>query len=362
MSATLTVRSVATTPVIAPLARPITTASGRIDRAPLVLIDLETNEGVTGRAYVFAYFPFALKPLDALLRELGSLVAGQPLRPREIEAMLRSRFTLLGGAKNLAAIAIGGLDMAAWDALAVAAGLPLATLLGGAPRPIRAYDSQGMIRPDGAAAAGEAALSHGFEGVKIKIGWPTFAEDLEVVRALRRHLGDRISLMVDYNQSLSVVEATKRCRALDDEGLGWIEEPVRCDDFRGCAEVAGAVETPIQIGENIAGRFELQAAVDAGACDLLMPDPQQIGGVTGWIEAAAIAHAAGKPVSSHIFVEASSHLLTVTPTCNWLEYLDVAAGIVREPVAVRGGMVEARNVPGTGLDWDTAAVARYRVE
>jgi mandelate racemase len=327
-----------------------------------VLVDLATDEGITGRSYAFAYFPLALKPLDALMRGLGEMLVGRPLKPRAIEADLRARFTLLGGARNLAAIAIGAIDMAAWDALAVAHDLPLATMLGGAPRPIRAYDSRGMIRADDAASTAEEVLASGFQGVKVKIGWPTFAEDLAVVRAIRRHLGDDVALMVDYNQSLSVVEATKRCRALDDEGLGWIEEPVRCDDFRGCAEVARAVETPIQIGENIAGRFELKAAIDADACDLLMPDPQQIGGVTGWLDAAALAHAAGKPVSSHIFIEASSHLLAVTPTCNWLEYLDVAAGVVREPLAVRDGSITARDVPGTGLEWDGSAVTRCRAD
>jgi mandelate racemase len=357
----LTIQAVRTTPVVVPLARPISTASGQVDCAPLILIDLETREGVTGRAYLFAYFPFALKPLDALVRELAAMVVGAAVHPQALDAMLRARFTLLGGTRGLAGLAIAGLDMAAWDALAIAAGLPLARMLGAAPKPIRAYNSFGMIRPDGAGEAAEDTVSQGMTGLKIKIGWPTLAEDLAVVRAVRRALPDTCALMVDFNQSLDATSAIIRSRALDQEGVYWIEEPVRCDDFAGSAAVARAVETPIQIGENMAGTFELQTSLAASASDLLMLDVQQIGGVTGWMRGAALAHAAGRAVSSHAFVEISSHLLASTPTCDWLEYFDKAHAILAEPFPVRQGCVSAPDTPGTGLTWDMEAVKRYQI-
>lgn len=359
-NARVTVNAVRTTPVLVPLDPPISTASGRVDRAPLVLIDLETREGVTGRAYCFAYFEWMLKPLDDLLRALGTLIIGDPLEPQPLHARLGARFTLLGGTRGLAGIAIAGIDMAAWDALAIAAGLPLATLLGGAPRPIRAYHSVGMIRPDAAEIVAGQVRASGFTGVKIKIGWPTLAEDLAVVRALRPLLPEACALMVDFNQSLDIVQAIRRSRALDDEGVHWIEEPVRCDDFAGCAAVARAIHTPIQLGENFSGIFDMQHAIAAGASDLLMPDVQQIGGVTGWLRGATLAQAAGAPVSSHTFVEFSSHLLAVTPTCDWLEHLDLASAILAEPLVVRGGTVTASSAPGAGVRWNDDAVARYR--
>ena len=357
----LTIQAVRTTPVIVPLARPIATASGSVENAPLILIDMETREGVTGRAYLFSYFPFALKPLDALVRELAAMTIGADVRPQALDAMLRARFTLLGGTRGLAGIAVAGLEMAAWDALAVAAGLPLARMLGAAPRPIRAYNSFGMIRPDGAEEAAENTVSQGMTGLKIKIGWPTLAEDVAVVRAVRRALPDSCALMVDFNQSLDATAAITRSRALDHEGVHWIEEPVRCDDFSGSASVARAIETPIQIGENMAGTFELQTALGASASDLLMLDVQQIGGVTGWMRGAALAHAAGRPVSSHAFVEFSAHLLAASPTCDWLEYFDKAHAILTEPLPVRQGSVAARETPGAGLAWDLDAVKRYQV-
>jgi mandelate racemase len=258
-------------------------------------------------------------------------------------------------------MAVAGLDMAAWDALAVAAGVPLVALLGGQPRPIAAYNSLGMIPPAEAADAASKTVAAGFKALKIKIGWPTLAEDLAVVRAARKALGDDIALMVDFNQSLTQPEAIRRGRVLDGEGIAWIEEPVRADDFRGAAAVAAQVRTPIQIGENFNGPYEMELALSLGASDLVMPDPQQIGGVTGWLRAAALAQMAGLPCSSHIFIEVSAHLLAVTPTCHYIEYLDVAAPVLAEPLRPVDGMIEARARPGIGLVWNEDAVQRYRV-
>lgn len=356
----LTVQNIRATPVIVPLDRPITTASGQVDRAPLILIDLDTHQGVTGRAYLFAYFPLMLKPLHELVRALSTLLVGDEVRPQTIDAKLHARFTLLGGTRGLAGIAIAGLEMAAWDALAIAAAMPLVQFLGGTPRPIRAYNSLGMIRTSDVDAGVAETVRGGFTGLKIKIGWPTLTEDLAVVRATRRALPANCALMVDFNQSLDVVEAIRRGRALDTEGVHWIEEPVRCDDFVSAARIAEAVDTPIQIGENFAGIHDMQLAFSAAASDLVMPDVQQIGGVNGWLRAAALAQTMGAPLSSHIFMEVSSHLLAVTPTCDWLEYLDLAGRILQQPLTVHQGQITAPTTPGSGLVWNADAVARYQ--
>jgi len=181
------------------------------------------------------------------------------------------------------------------------------------------------------------------------------------VRAARGALGDGIALMVDYNQALGVDEAIARCGALDDEGLEWIEEPVLADDLEGCARVAAATVTPIQIGENFNGPSEMRAAIAAKALDMVMPDAQLIHGVTGWLEAAALACTAGLRMSSHTFVEASAHLLCATPTAHWLEVLDAAGGLRRAPLTLRDGMVTPWDTPGIGLEWVDEAVTRHRI-
>lgn len=357
---TARVERVAAQPVIVPLRRPLRTAAGTVDEAPLVLVDLDTTDGVAGRVYLFSYYPWAVQPLADLVTALGAMIVGDSVVPAVIGAKLRSRVTLLGG-RNLIGIALSGLDVAAWDALARAAELPLVRLLGGEPVPIPAYDSLGLAGPAEAAQAVAESVRSGFRAVKTRLGFPTLDEDLAAVRAAREALPHDVELMVDYNQALSVDEAVRRARALDGEGVFWIEEPVRADDFAGCSRVAAAAATPVQIGENFDGVFEMSQALRLGAADFVMPDAQQIGGVTGWLQAAALAHAAGVPMSSHLLVEVSAHLLAVTPTRHRLEYLDLAGPLLRQPVEVIDGAVEATTRPGIGLDWDPEAVARYRI-
>jgi mandelate racemase len=356
----LTIRDVQARAVLAPLKTPMVTAAGSFPKAPLVLIDLNTEDGIIGRAYLVAKSPVALKALETLVRDLGATLVGQKVVPGERHAELSARFTLMGGTRGLPGMAISGLDLALWDALAIAAELPLATLLGGRPRPLRAYNSLGMLRASAAAEEAIKSFRAGFSAVKLKVGWPTFAEDLVAVRAFRE-AAPTLELMLDFNQSLTVAEALRRGHALESEGLAWIEEPIRCDDFVGCAEIAAALKTPIQIGENFSGIFDMENALRAGASDYVMTDLQQIGGVTGWLRAAALAQAANKEFSSHSFPEACAHLLTVTPTCHWLEFLDVASTLLAEPLEAVKGTVTARDRPGVGLLWDEAAVAKARV-
>ncbi|MCW5771716.1 MAG: hypothetical protein KIT16_08795 [Rhodospirillaceae bacterium] len=357
------VRRVTAIPVVVPMKRPVRTASGALTEAPLLLIDLETEAGTTGRAYLFGFMPFTLKPLRDLVTAFGGMIAGDALAPRDLAAKLRARTTLFG-ARGLVGMALSGIDMAAWDAAAQTAGLPLACFLGGAPRPVPAYlgNGVGVLPPAEAGREAEVLGRLGFRAVKLRLGHPLLEDDLAAIRAVRAALPPETVLMTDYNQGLSLAEALRRGRAIDGEGLYWIEEPVRADDFAGAAEVAAALATPVQIGENFASPFEVELALAAKASDFVMLDAQMLGGVTGWLSGMALAGAAGKPCSSHLFQEYSAHLLAVTPTAGWLEFFDIADPVLREPLTLRDGMIESPNRPGAGIAWDEAAVARYRLD
>ena len=151
-----------------------------------------------------------------------------------------------------------------------------------------------------------------------------------------------------------------RGRMLDDEGgLHWIEEPTRADDFEGNRRIADALATPVQIGENFMGPEQMARALAAGASDYVMPDVQRIGGVSGWMRAAALAQGAGLEMSSHLFPEISCHLLSVTPTRHWLEYVDWAAPVLVQPLEVKDSHVWISSTPGTGVAWDEKAVKKY---
>ena len=360
LSRHLTIREVRVRAVSVPLKDPIKTASGDIPSAPLVLFDLLTEEGVTGSSYVFCYTADALKPTAGAGANIGAAIVGDGAHPLDIDRKLRARFRLLG-VQGLIGMAMAGIDMAAWDVQARAAGMGLVSFLGGRPKPIPAYASYGLLNELEAAKTAEEAAAAGFRGMKVKVGNEDVANDIAVIRAIRRQAGSTMAIMVDYNQCLSVAEAIHRARLLDEEGLHWIEEPTIAEDVEGHAKIARAATTPIQIGENWWGLPDMTKSVAGAASDLAMVDAMKIGGVTGWLVAADIASAHGLPVSSHIFPEVSGHLLAVTKTCHWLEYLDTTSEVLEDPVTIRNGDFVFPESPGSGLAWNEKAVARYRV-
>ena len=160
------------------------------------------------------------------------------LAPLEVNRILHSRFRLLG-AKGIVGMALAGIDMAAWDALARVQGQPLARALGADLLEIGAYNScgLGLIGPDLAPAEAESLVAAGFTAVKVRLGHPTLETDIKVVRAVKSAIGDGVHLMSDYNQALSVPDAVHRVGALADEGLYWIEEPCLAHDYQGYARV-----------------------------------------------------------------------------------------------------------------------------
>jgi mandelate racemase len=353
----LTIASVSARAVIAPLARPVRTAVGTIPSAPLVLIDIKTREGVIGSAYIFAYTPQALAALNRLVADIGAELAGMAAAPRDVMRYFDRRFRLLGW-QGLVGMAVSGIDMALWDALGRAAGEPAVRLLGGAPRALEAYDSYGAIDPETDAATLQSSVESGFKAIKIKLGEGSLARDAAIVKGVRQIIGEDVRLMADYNQALDVPEAILRIAHLSGFNLHWVEEPVKAEDLVGHARVRAASRTPIQAGENWWFPAGVASAIAAGASDHVMPDLMKIGGVTGWMAAASLADAAGIPISSHIFPEASAHVMAVTPGAHLVEWLDLAGGILAEPIKPANGLITPKG-PGLGLNWDEKAVTHF---
>jgi len=354
----LTIREARTTGVKVPLTFPLGTSAATVREAPLLLLDVLTEEGVTGRAYLFGYTPSGARAMAAHLQEAVAMLAGQKVAPRPIARALARRFALLGVTGTLR-MALSALDIALWDAFAIARGVPLATLLGARPRPVRAYNSSGLglMPPEAAAEEAEKLIARGFTAVKLRLGHPTLEEDLRVAHAVRRRLPQAVAVMVDYNQALSVAEAIRRGRALEDEGAYWLEEPTRHDDLRGNSEIAISLTLPLQLGENLNGPEAMFETLAAGCCDYVMPDVARIGGVSGWMDAAGMAAARGTEMSSHLFPEVSAHLLAATATAHWLEYVDWADKVLEQPLEIVAGNAIIPDRPGHGMAWDAGKVA-----
>jgi mandelate racemase len=353
-----TIRELRVRALRVPLPEPHRTASGVVAESPLVLTDVHCSDGSVGHSMVFAYTATALKPLADLVTGFGGWIAGDAAHPLTVEAKLQQRLRLLG-AQGLTGMALAAIDMALWDAAARRVGLSLASLLGAGPVSIPVYGAVGYDGMQGSAATAERWARAGFTGVKAKIGYATVDEDIAVIRAMRSAVGPAVAIMVDYNQCLSPVEAIARVRRLDDEGLEWIEEPTLAHDYTGLAQVAATARTPIQAGENWWGLLDLRHAIEAQACDLVMPDVMKTGGVSGWLRASALSQAQGLRVSNHLWPEVSAQLLAATPTRHWLEYADWWNPIVAEPLRIEGGLARLEGVIGSGVTWNEAAVARY---
>ena len=355
----LTFRSLRARPVLLTLPRPVVARIATIPHWPLILLDLETEEGVQGRAYLEPYVPKSMPYLVAMLNDMAEMLAGDTLAPSEIYEKTRKSLHFVGYA-GLNMIAASGVDMVVWDALARAANMPLVTLLGGSPGPVKAYNSNGLwlqTPEEVAAEALELRDEGGFKGLKLRLGRDDPKDDIATLDAVRNAVGDRMALMIDYNQGLDLAEALHRCNQIDGHGLEWIEEPIVYDNFDGYAKLKDDLKTPLMIGENFYGPRDMHIALQAGACDLVMPDFMRIGGVTGWMRAAGIAAGWGIPMSTHLYPEVGAHVMRVTETAHWLEWQSWADPILQEPYALSDGNLIIPDKPGLGLDWNEDAVA-----
>ena len=346
-------------PVVLELKRPIVARIATITDWPLILIDLYTEEGVVGRSYIEPYSAKTMRYLVPALQDFGELLKGRRVAPLELYDLARKSLHFVGY-QGLSMIAVSGLDMAAWDALGKAAGLPLCVLLGGSVGAVPAYNSNGLWLHEPKAVAAEAIElldEGGFRALKLRLGRGRVQDDLATLQATREAIGEDVALMVDFNQGLHLGEALQRCHMIDDLGLAWIEEPIVYDNLDGYTQLAAELKTPIQIGENFYGPRDLYKAIQSKACDYVMPDFMRIGGVTGWMRAAAIAGTAGLPTSTHLYPEVAAQVMRATETAHWLEWQDWADPILQQPYLIKDGLLHIPDVPGVGLEWNEKAVA-----
>jgi mandelate racemase len=358
LSEPLTIKCIKARPLLLKLERPIVAKITTISDWPVILVDLYTHEGVIGRSYIEPYARQTMKYIIATLEDFGELLQGRQVAPAEIFEVARKSLHFVGY-QGLSMIAVSGLDMAAWDALAKGADLPLCVLLGGTVGSVKAYNSNGLWLNDPAQLGDEAAQlieEGGFSGLKIRLGRATAEQDLRAIETVRAAVGSGVHLMVDYNQGLDLAEAILRCQSIDDLGLEWIEEPIVYDNFDGYALLASQLKTPLQLGENFYGARDLHRAIQMKACDLVMPDFMRIGGVTGWLRSAAIAAASGVPISTHLYPEVAAHVMRVSETAHWLEWQNWVNPILKQPYEVSQGMLQIPPRAGVAMEWADSAV------
>ncbi|MCA1647247.1 MAG: mandelate racemase/muconate lactonizing enzyme family protein [Chloroflexi bacterium] len=359
------IRGVHSRVVSVPIRRPVVARIGSFDRMWFVLVDVDTDEGVSGLSYLWVFSRHGARAVQGVLDELAEVALGEdPFFSARLWHRMWSRITQWGH-KGLAVIGMAGIDVAVWDVVGKTLGKPLAHVLGAHSDPVLTYASEGLwLTEDFTTLAREAVeiLDGGHNAIKMRLGRERMQDDVEAVRVVRDAIGSDVRLMVDSNQGWDVGYAIRIGRKLEEFDLTWMEEPVPHDDLVGHARIAAALDTPIASGENWYSPAGFRDALEQRACDILMPDLERVGGVTGWMRAAALAETWNVRVCSHLFPEISVHLMSAAATGYYLEHVPWGEVLFEEPLPVVNGTVSVPGRPGLGLTWNEDVVKRFSVD
>ena len=346
-----------------PLPRPVRTARHNHTPADTVAVEMRADSGLVGSGYCFAFGRRQAAALAALVEDFAELYRGRAAAPQARFAETWRSMHFIGHT-GLALMALSPLDTACWDLAARAAGQPLFRYLGGDKTRVPTYASSGLwidYSVDDLLREAEAFRAQGHRAMKMRIGRADPEEDIERVRIVRDALGGDAALLADVNQGWDEATAIRIGRRLERQGLYWLEEPLPYEDLEGCARVAAALDMLIATGETDYGSLAMKRHLEARAADVLMPDLQRMGGPSEFMRAAALCQAWHQPVSSHLFSEASAHLLAAAPNALILEHMGWWQDLFTEPLTIADGCVVLGEKPGIGVELSQTALKRFKV-
>ncbi len=357
------ITDVTTRIVSVPLERPIRTPIHYIVNIDNVLVELHTDEGIAGIAYLWCFGAQRAQALVSLVKDMVSLVGGMDALARAAVYARMEREANFLGKVGAVTIAMSAIDTALWDIAGKVLNRPVWQLLGGESRSIPVY-AGGLFLSDSIdviVAEAKAYMASGFRAIKMRCGAKDWHDDIARVEAVRDAVGPGFTLMVDVVQGWTVDRAIKVGRELERFDLFYIEDPVLFDDLDGMAHIASVLDTPIAAGENDYGLRGFRRLLEGNVVDIPMIDLQRVGGISAWMQVAAMASAWGKPVVPHVFPEISIHLLAATPSAPFLEYVPWWEVLfVETPKLVEGGM-RPLDSPGLGLAFNSDAIERFRI-
>jgi D-galactarolactone cycloisomerase len=288
-----------------------------------LLIKVTTDEGIVGWGEAFCHdaWPALIAMIEQVYKPL--LIDKDPLA-REVIWDTLYNWTRDYGQKGAVVIALSGIDIALWDIVGKAAGLPIHTLLGGPFRDrVQAYATGLYVTEEAlrkiSVLADEAAtyVQEGFRAIKMKIGFGP-QRDSEFVRAVRHAIGSETMLMVDANHAYDAATAIAVGHAIEKHNVAWFEEPVIPENLAGYRAVRRAINIPIAGGEAEFTRYGFRELVSRGAVDILQPDLCSMGGISeGW-KVAAMAAAWGVRCMPHVWgtgvaLAAALHFIAALP-------------------------------------------------
>jgi L-talarate/galactarate dehydratase len=352
-------------PLSRPRASPLEAAAGRLNHVVVLLVRLHTDAGLTGLGFAYALQASGRALFAALVDDLAPLVVGEdPLDHARLGTKAYWRLQTVGR-RGLVQQAWSAIDVALWDLKAKAANLPLYKLLGGARESAEVYGSDTAwlwMSVEEVLDASRPYLDLGMKGIKVKVG-DNPAEDYDRLSRLREVLGDEVWIAVDANERYDYTTALTMGHFFEEEiGAGWFEEPITCEDVLGHARLASKLEVPLAAGEMLFGLDEFERYVEKGALAVLQPDVTRLGGITGFLEVAALAARHHLPVSPHLLPEVGVHLACGLLVVTAVEYMPWLYPLFAHPPALVKGRLAPPVGPGLGLEVSGDALGRWRVE
>lgn len=345
-------------------------AVGRSAKRDMVLVRIETADGIVG--YGEAHHAQTPSTIAAFINDaLGPSLIG--LDAHETEAIWDKayrHFIATHGPGAAAVIGLSGVDLALWDIKGKDLGQPVYKLLGGRRRPIRAYAggiSLGFQPIDELKREIEAYVERGYDFMKLRVG-DSMARDLERVTAIRAAFGPEITLAADAGTRYRTADVSGIAEICEAGRLAWLEEPFTPDNLPGYRRLRDLTPTPLAAGENHFTRHELRTLISEEIIQFVQADACKTGGITEILKIAAVAGAwhlqfAPHTSASVLSTAASLHVLSVAPNA-FIYEADVSAinafrDELGKPFEIVGGMIQAPDAPGLGVDVDESLIAKY---